>query len=919
MLTAIKRAVVPAILIFSILLAVQIQPTGVEGYSNQYLFDEAVEIDFSTDAREGSLDPLNTRDVYKVRNLEGDDNKGDPSQRLIISLKRNSGANVKATFFEPNGRPMASLYSAGSWNDAEFFVPYDGDYFLEIGTDPEESTSTYSIQFGGIQDIVNSENDQVNKPGSLGTSGSIELGRYLNPLYDPVDYYQYDVQPFRAVRVNLTTESTARFEVLNETQDLVGIYDNGEFFEYRNDEGEEVRFHFRIYFPVVGGVEYNPNKNKFFNLNITEWSHTSIPVENPLDPWPGTMVINEDENLTPPLNLTRHFIEEGGDRVFFQVTSRNEHLRIDLVNLTQGSGSNEVVYTYAHIIPDENWHGEEVVSFKASDLDGSVSGSISISVKEVNDLPYIIRIGEADYTGQTFNIYADEDTVKVYKMIYGDDDDPLDSISFSTNVTETSIPFFEIFQNGTMVISPLQQHVGKYIFNVTLADPRGGFHILDIALSIEAVNDVPTEGTIQLMRGNLTLLPSEEIVLEAVDYTDIDGDQLTYSWDWGDGKTSNGKTGSHIYQTSYSGNTTIILTVSDGKASVSTNLSIHVEAPEDIANGTLLIDKEDDLSDAVKIQEEWKLKGSEERVFTVSTVSQSGLDITGLRTQRRGSSLQILLDIKDTIQIDGSFNYHIYIMKKGYLEPATDFKNITSWNEIPLRLPDPTLIITSRSYLGDKSIHENSTGNILNKATLVWDIPFSEMVEGGLTYPIDTTEFDLYAVSILTQEYSESKGLAERFIVTDTAGHGALTVDTIKPLGNSTGSSSSSFGDFTEPSNILVIIGIIVVLLVFGITGFILVRKQVKEKKKQEKEFLDHIESMKKEGKDPFGKDIEDEDGPSKASYKDLYGKPEPKGYERSGSTPVVSTLPGPGLGGPVEGQSHIEELELITGKEPNE
>lgn len=419
-----SRFFLASIMVFSLFTPFIIQAPEVNGYSNQYLFDEAVDIFFDTDARTGDLDPVFTRDVFRILDLQGDDIKYEKSQRLALSLKRDSGANVKGVFYEPNGRPIATLYSDGGWSDVEFFVPYDGDYFMEISTDPIGSSSSYTFQMGGEKDIVNSKNDGINWPGSAGISGSLALGTNLNPIHDPVDYYQFDVQPFRAVRAYLITTNPSTFEVLNATQDLIGTYGEGDLFELRNDGGQEIRIFFRIYFPLQGGAEYLSSNSPSYTLNVTEWSHTTIPIENISAPWAETIVINEDEELQPPLNLSSHFIEEGRDRMEFQITSKNVNIDVKFVNFSIGKGTKKIQFSHIRIIPSENWYGEEIVSFKASDLDGSVSDSIRISVKEVNDLPFISKIGNSDYNGEIFNMYADEDTIKVYKMVYGDDDDP---------------------------------------------------------------------------------------------------------------------------------------------------------------------------------------------------------------------------------------------------------------------------------------------------------------------------------------------------------------------------------------------------------------------------------------------------------------------------------------------------------------
>ena len=60
----------------------------------------------------------------------------------------------------------------------------------------------------------------------------------------------------------------------------------------------------------------------------------------------------------------------------------------------------------------------------------------------------------------------------------------------------------------------------------------------------------------------------------SVDASDPDGDNLTYSWDFGDGNTSNGQNPTHTYQNT--GNYTATVTVSDGMDQVSCSRDIEV-------------------------------------------------------------------------------------------------------------------------------------------------------------------------------------------------------------------------------------------------------------------------------------------------------------------------------------------------------
>lgn len=909
--TIFRQVAISLLLVLASLIPLALSATEAEGYSNQYLFDEAVDIFFDTNPRYDSLDQTKTRNVYRIRDLVGDEqNMAENAHRITISLIKEDGADVEAYVYEPNGRPIAYLFSSGERSEVDFYIPYDGDYFMEVKTLPEQNSADYRYEMGGIQNSNNNLFDGNNKPGPSGFSGSKELGGGLHPTHDIVDYIQFDLQPETAIEVTWFTVAPFKFDVLDENEDLLYELDLDDSYEFKNDGATEIRFIFRVYYPLDGNTLYLPN-DRSYQVNAFVWSHTTLPSINQSALWPNTFQINEDTPLYPSLNLSSHFIEENGDPLDFEITSQNDGVSVMFRNITFGSGQSKYNITYVDVEPNENWHGTEVVSFKASDRDGSVTDSFNLEVREVNDLPQILKIGGADYEGGVFNMYGIEDEVLVYKMAYDDADDPIENLFFTTNATSGSMPFVKVFTNGTTVISPSQEHVGQYFFNITLEDGRGGYTIVDINMAIEPVNDPPLVPEIEILKGNLTLLPGEEITLRAVNVFDPDNEDLTITWKWGDGKTCQGIQASHIYSTSYSGNTTINVTVSDGSLSGSNTLRIFVEAPEDVARGDLIREVADRKGDAVKAQEEWRITGEGDRVFRVSTISEPGLDIVSIRSQRRGSMLQVLLDIQDTIQIDGTFRYDLFIMKSGYSEPDLDFRNLSQWDSIPLRQPDQSMVISHRRYSGDPALFENSTGTIINKATLVWTFSFNELVENGLTFPIDPEDFEFYAVVSHQIDYRETGNLAERYIITDTAGEGSLIIDRISPNDNSSGGSGSTFGDFAKPTNIIAVIGIVVFLIVLVVAATILVRKQIKEKKQNEQEFLDHIEKMKSEGKDPFGKELKEKEDTEKTSYKEVYGGPSPKGHKEGSSYVPPSTLPGPGLGKPIDSGSHIEELEI--------
>jgi hypothetical protein len=443
--------------------------------------------------------------------------------------------------------------------------------------------------------------------------------------------------------------------------------------------------------------------------------------------------------------------------------------------------------------------------------------------------------------------------------------------------------------------------------------------LIEINLDVQAVNDAPPEPSIDIIGVDPEgILPGEEVQVEAVVGPDVDGDTLTFTWEWGDGKTSQGRTSSHIYGDGIYGNRTLKLTVSDGLLTSTATMKLFLEKPEDLANGNLYRIYSEDKGDVVKFEESWRVSDPEMvKRFQVSKIENVGVDITSLACQRRGNNLEVILTVDDSIQIDGSFQYYLYILSPGHQEPFVDFQNLSGWDSIPDRSPEGADIIAYREYLGDPVLHNTSTGTILNQESLVWIIPFTELVDGGMELPIDLANFTIFAYSLHYLDYGESKGIAERYVMTDTAGEGALKIGTIKTGGTTGGGGGTNLADIATPTNIGLFVTLLVLLVIIGIASIYFLRKQAKEKKKEEQEFIDHVRKMREEGKDLFGKEVEDE-GSKEVSYEDLYGAPAPEGHDIKGSEIPTETLPGAGLGQPINADSHIMEFQVGVQTEDN-
>lgn len=868
-------------------------------------WETATEIIVSVDPIQENLDPEDVDDYFRILNLVGDtDNDQLDAQRLTIGLKRTSGSNVRGVFYEPNGLKIAELYSDGSREELEFIVPRDGEYTLWVQSDPKGATSGYEIYLGGATGVDNRPYDKNNDPPGIGVSGSVNISNSLDPGRDVVDYWSITVPPFRAVEATMyyIDDLTFRMQVMNTTFFQFREVGSGSPFRYDNNEDTAVTILYRVYIPLSTSGGY-PGTAKTYNLNIELWSHLTKPRTSPSDPW-DVMLTNEDSPLFPNINLTRHFLEPNGDPLRFELMSEPEDLVVRMIEHENYKG--DVIGVEAEVTPLPDWHGFEVLQFSASDRDGSVIDNVTIEVASVNDLPFVTRIGNADYTGGVFNMFALEDETRVYKVEYGDDDHQMDQLHFS--ITD-SPPFVSLeTSNGTMTITPSQEDEGTYEFTLDLMDPEDSVPI-PIFLDIQAVNDPPPIPAIKVLKGNITsVLPDEEIILEAVVGPDPDGDDLTFTWSWGDSYTDTGSTASHVYAFGIYGRRTINLTVSDGRLSSHTTIEVFLEKPEDLAVGDLIRVYGEPAGDVVKAQEKWRENiNSDDRDFSLETVGEPGVDILSLSCGRRGNYLEATLRVKDSIEIDGSFRYYVYVLVPPFSEPSVDFRNITEWGQVPDRQPVSPDLIAYREYVGDPALHNTSTGIIINEDSLVWLIPFTELARNGMEFPIHPENFTIFAVSEHILEYGESKGISERYVMTDTAGEGAMIVGRIESGGSSSEGGGSNFADLSRPTQIGVMIGLIVLLAILGITSTILLRRWMRQKKKEEKEFIEHVEKLNAEGKDLFGKERKTGDA-GRTSYDDIHAG-QGLGGQITGQT--IGSQPVIGLDIPIKEKEKVLDLKV--------
>ncbi|MGA1822609.1 MAG: PKD domain-containing protein, partial [Thermoplasmatota archaeon] len=741
-------------------------------------------------------------------------------------------------------------------------------------------------------------------PGQGGIhTGTKDFSDTLNPIDDPVDYYKIGIDPEWALSIWMDSSYPMVLEILDMNNISIDSIDPRESSELYNDESVMVFYYLRMSYPLFSDQNYQ-SKDRNYYIDMDIWSFKTIPETDPMDPWDTGIEIPEDSD-TIMINLSEHFVEPNGDPIYFELLSDPQNLDVTMVNFSILGGT--IQWVEAYITPYPNYHGVETLRFRCSDRDGSITDDLQITVISVNDLPYIRKIGIAVLEDNEFSIGVYEDEITVFRIEYGDDDDPSESLSFTTS----GLPSFVDVNpaNGTITIAAEQQHFGDYEFTITLIDIHGGRDHVNITLSVELVNEMPPMPRITITNLNDTvLMPGELIELAGSVGPDPDGDVLTLLWDFGDDSSAEGAVVNHSYEGRHWGNRTITLTATDGYLSNSTSVRVYVQKPEDVAVGMLQRTVNDEIGDSVIFTEDLRNVEDSEPIFTIKRTIAEGVEIQRLETIRRDNNLEVSLILSGSVELDGTVEYNIYIMPTDFEEADIDYNNISSWGGIPARAPEAASPLLHKGFYG--SNNNASQGMLLSGKTdtLVFNFHFNELVKGGLSLPIDRDNFYVYAFVIQDVVEVSSGNSYQRYFGWDTAGDGALTVPPISKGGTSEGGGGSTIGDFAEKSWPWVITGVAVVALILVISGFFLVRKLKADNRRKEEEFLTEVERMREEGEDLFGK--KEEEVTKKASYEDLYGAPAPKDHEAFTEKPA-STLPSPGLGVNLDTGSHISEMEL--------
>jgi hypothetical protein len=166
--------------------------------------------------------------------------------------------------------------------------------------------------------------------------------------------------------------------------------------------------------------------------------------------------------------------------------------------------------------------------------------TIILYIDNVNDKPLIKTInGEPPMDGKItldaaneMNGFEDEPFVLT---VVAEDVDPRDDLSFSTNDPSwQQSPVFgdEFARNFT--IRPTQEMVGVFTVRITVKDEDGAADTVLVTYEIVNTNDPPEKPRIRYDE-SVIRYPGNDIRFWAEDAEDPDGDELVFTWDFGDG------------------------------------------------------------------------------------------------------------------------------------------------------------------------------------------------------------------------------------------------------------------------------------------------------------------------------------------------------------------------------------------------
>ncbi|MBR1924924.1 MAG: PKD domain-containing protein [Ruminobacter sp.] len=300
-----------------------------------------------------------------------------------------------------------------------------------------------------------------------------------------------------------------------------------------------------------------------------------------------------DDETSSEINPTHTYKASGDYNVTLIVKDKNS------------TATDTYVQTVSVVVPENH---KPVASYTA-DLNGLTvkfsNKSTDADPEDKDNLTYVWNFGDGEISNEANPTHTYTTAGNYTVTLIAKDTKGLESVPFTSNVkvaepAPNPYPEFKFTVDGLKVKfqnlssdpdedqlfytwefgdgstsseeDPVHEYAqsGEYIVVLTVSDGKVSNSFRSNV--VVAVNNPPVAKFTSKVDGNTVKFTNES--------TDADGDELTYSWDFGDGNTSTDKNPSHTYEVK--GEYTVVLTVTDAKKatdSYSRNVSLSNNAP----------------------------------------------------------------------------------------------------------------------------------------------------------------------------------------------------------------------------------------------------------------------------------------------------------------------------------------------------
>lgn len=262
----------------------------------------------------------------------------------------------------------------------------------------------------------------------------------------------------------------------------------------------------------------------------------------------------------------------------------------DTLTISSASGTNGIASVNSGqtitFTPTTDFNGTGTITYAISDGNGgTASGTITVTINAVNDLPVAV----ADSTTTL------EDTLANINVLSNDSDVENDTLSITSANAANGVVTVET--DKTLNYTPNANYNGTDTINYVISDGNGGTANSTVAVTITAVNDNP-------VAANDTISTNEDTLVNVTvlsNDTDVESDTLTVvsaAATNGSAAIVNDTTINYTPNANFNGSDTITYGISDGNGgSASATVAVTVTAVNDtpIANADTATTNEDTL------------------------------------------------------------------------------------------------------------------------------------------------------------------------------------------------------------------------------------------------------------------------------------------------------------------------------------